>query len=78
MAVRKLNLKDVFKFSRLVKKTAAWLISKGKPWLIVELFFQSGFKYLGYFLGKRYQKLPMWMVKSLSMNKAYWQKSSEI
>ena len=63
---------------RLVKKTAAWLISKGKPWLIVELFFQSGFKYLGYFLGKRYQKLPMWMVKSLSMNKAYWQKSSEI
>lgn len=63
---------------RLVKKTAAWLISQGKPWLIVELFFQSGFKYLGYFLGKRYQKLPMWMVKSLSMNKAYWQKSSEI
>ena len=63
---------------RLVKKTAAWLISKGKPWLIVELFFQSGFKYLGYFLGKRYQKLPMWMVKSLSMNKSYWQKSSEI
>ncbi|MDO5424433.1 MAG: glycosyltransferase family 2 protein [Eubacteriales bacterium] len=57
---------------RLVKQTAGWLVKQRKPWLIFELVMQSGFKYLGYLLGKRYKKLPGWLVRKLSMNQSYW------
>ena len=57
---------------RLVKKSCKYLCQIRKPWLIVKLVWQSGFKYLGYFLGKRYGKLPGKLVKKLSMNKEYW------
>lgn len=57
---------------RLVKKSCAYAIRLGKPWLIIKLFWQSGFKYLGYFLGKRYRSLPGGVVKAFSMNKEYW------
>lgn len=61
---------------RLVKQTAAWLIRQGKPWLLPGLVCQSGFKYLGYFLGKRYRRLPKWMVRKLTMSPGYWKESS--
>ncbi len=57
---------------RLIGCTCAHLWRVGKPWLILKLFWQSGCKYIGYFLGKRYRKLPKRMVKTLSMNKEYW------
>ena len=57
---------------RLVKDTAAYVCRKKKPWLLPELFWISGWKYIGYFLGKRYDKLPGGLVKWLSMNKEYW------
>lgn len=57
---------------RLVKQTCKHLISVGKPWLIVKLFWQSFCKYAGYFLGKRYRKLPQELIKSCSMNKHFW------
>lgn len=40
---------------RLVKKTASWLIRQGKILHVVQLFWQSGWKFLGYCLGKRYR-----------------------
>ncbi len=57
---------------RLVGKTVGYLCKAGKPWLIIRLFWQSGCKYLGYFMGKRYRSLPEWLVKRLSMNREYW------
>lgn len=57
---------------RLIKNTCLHLIQKGKPWLIIKLFWQSACKYAGYFLGKRYRKLPQKMVVACSMNKDYW------
>lgn len=57
---------------RLVKKTCAYLFQIGKPWLVFKLIWQSGCKYLGYFLGKRYKNLSQNMRKNLSMNKGYW------
>lgn len=57
---------------RLVKQTSRYLISIGKPSLVVKLCWQSGCKYAGYLLGKRYCKLPEKMVQSFSMNKDYW------
>ena len=57
---------------RLVKQTALWLIQTGRPRLVPDLIFKSGCKYLGYLLGKRYRKLPEWLVLRLTMNRAYW------
>lgn len=57
---------------RLIRKTCRYLIQKGRPWLIIKLFWQSAWKYAGYFLGKRYRKLPQNIVVLCSMNKDYW------
>lgn len=57
---------------RLVKDTMKYLLSHGKWYLIPDLIFQSGFKFMGYRFGKKYDKLPRWLVKKCSMNKAYW------
>lgn len=57
---------------RLVKRTAGYLISIKKPWLIMKLIWHSGCKYLGYCLGKRYQKFPLSIVRICSMNRDYW------
>lgn len=57
---------------RLVKQTAAYLISRGKWALLPELVLHSGFKYLGYLLGKRYRHLPERLVLFLTMNRNYW------
>ena len=59
---------------RLVKTTAVNLIKTGRWRVLPELVLKSGFKYAGYFLGKRYRHLPKPLVISLSMNKAYWKK----
>ena len=42
----------------MVKATAKYLIRSGQPLEIWNLIYQSGCKYMGYFLGKRYEKLP--------------------
>ena len=57
---------------RLVKKTAELLMKDGKFWLLPKLVFQSGFKYIGYFMGKRYKKLPSKIILWATMNRAYW------
>ena len=58
---------------RLVKKTAGWLCRQGKPWLVIQLVWQSGWKYLGYRLGKKYRKLPRWVIDRCTMNPKYWE-----
>lgn len=57
---------------RLVKKTAAWLVKNGKFYLLPQLIVNSGCKYMGYLLGKRYRCLPMSLVRLCTMNKNYW------
>ena len=59
---------------KLVKQTAEYLVKSGHPWLLPELVVKSGFKFIGYRLGKAYRKLPESLVKRLSMNKSYWEK----
>lgn len=56
----------------LVFRTCGYLCKTGKPFLMVKLFWLSGCKYMGYFLGKRYQHLPKGMRKAFSMNEGYW------
>lgn len=57
----------------LVKKTVQYLMKVKKPHLIPKLVYQSGCKYAGYWLGRRYQKLPAKVVKKCTMNRAYWE-----
>ncbi|MDO4274212.1 MAG: glycosyltransferase [Eubacteriales bacterium] len=59
---------------RLVKKSLVYLCRKGRIWLIPQLVFQSGFKFMGYFLGKRYKKLPGRVILACTMNPSYWSK----
>ena len=52
---------------RLVKQTASYLLHKGKWYLVPDLVMQSGFKFIGYKLGLRYEKLPMWFVRKVTI-----------
>ena len=56
---------------RLVKKTAAHLLRKGMPLSVIGLFWDSGFKYLGYRFGKAYKRLPYGLVHGFCSNKAF-------
>lgn len=58
---------------RLVKKTAKWLVENGHALLMPQLVMASGSKYAGYWLGKHYKKLPEGLIRSLTMNPAYWE-----
>lgn len=57
---------------RLVKKTAGWLCGQGRPWLVAGLIWNSGWKYLGYLMGKNYRRLPEKVILWCTMNKKYW------
>ena len=59
---------------RLVKKSLSYLLKTGHIWMIPGLFFQSASKYAGYFLGKRYQKLPERLILFCTMSPEYWKK----
>ena len=60
---------------RMVKATARYLIRNEQPLKVIILMYQSGCKYIGYFLGKRYKKLPMRIVMKCTSNPNYWKKS---
>lgn len=57
---------------RLVKQTAAYLLKAGKPWEVIRLVYLSGCKYAGYLLGKKYKKLPGWLILKCTASKKYW------
>ncbi len=56
----------------LVQKTAGYLLSRHRPWLLPSLVLQSAAKYSGYLLGKNYRKLPKQLLLACSNNKDYW------
>lgn len=57
---------------KLVKKSLQYLIDKKKYYLIPNLIINSGFKFIGYQLGLRYDLFPKKFVRKCSMNKVYW------
>lgn len=58
---------------KLVKQSLKYLINNKKYILIPDLILNSGFKYLGYKLGRNYDKLPKSLVIKFTMYKGYWQ-----
>ena len=57
---------------RMVKSTMAFLIRIRRPYLIPKLILHSAAKYAGYRLGKNYRKLPMALIRRISLNPSYW------
>lgn len=57
---------------KMVKSAIHYLIEKKKYFFIPDLIINSGFKYLGYQLGRHYDILPKELVIRCSMNKSYW------
>ena len=61
---------------KLVKETWNYLKRKKKLYRFPGFCLQCGFKYAGYLLGKRYQKLPMGWVLKLTASREYWHQNS--
>ncbi len=57
---------------KLVKKTIDYLKAQGQKRQIPHVIFQSGFKYMGYVLGRNYRRIPKRLVIALSSNRDYW------
>lgn len=60
----------------LVGATARYLLEQGKPWMIPKLAVHSGFKYLGYLLGKHYGRLPQRWILACTMSPGYWKRGN--
>jgi rhamnosyltransferase len=59
---------------QLVKNTAAYLLKRGKPWLILSLILKSAAKYLGFLFGRHYKNLPDRVILLCTSNPDYWKK----
>ena len=57
---------------KMVRQSAGYLWQSGRPGQILNLIVKSGFKLIGYRLGKGYRKMPKWLILKLTMNKTYW------
>ena len=57
---------------KYVMQSAKYLMSIGKWYLIPHLIIDSGFRFLGYKAGKSYKKIPMKLVKKMSMHSFYF------
>lgn len=66
------NIKSTGEGVRLVKETAAYLVREGKLLMVPGMLVTSAYKYAGFWLGKRYEKLPKKIVLKITMNKIFW------
>lgn len=61
---------------RMVKQSARHCLHIRKPWLILELVFMSGCKFIGYKLGRNYKKLPWPLIRACTMSPGYWERET--
>ena len=57
---------------KLVSGTIKFLTKEKRLDQLIPFIWQCGCKYIGYRMGKAYQKLPMAVIKKCSMNRNYW------
>ena len=57
---------------KLVSSTIKFLIKEKRLDQLIPFVYQCGCKYIGYRMGKAYNKLPEAIVKKCSMNRNYW------
>ncbi|WOO36168.1 glycosyltransferase family 2 protein [Anaerocolumna sp. AGMB13020] len=66
------GIKSESEGKKMVFKTSAHLIKSGRFYLLPSLIAESGYKYMGYLAGKNYKKLPLSLIKKISMNPSYF------
>jgi len=66
------RVKSTSEGKKLVKETAEYLRKSGHSDRILSLYVMSGYKYIGYQLGKHYRILPKWLIKRITMNRNFW------
>ena len=59
---------------KYIKSEINYLLKNNRWELVPEFFMRNGMKYIGYKLGYNYKKLPLFLVKKLSMHKKWWNK----
>jgi len=59
---------------KYIKSEVKYLLGNRAWYLLPEWFIRNGMKYLGYKLGQKYEKLPMWTIKKFSMHHRWWDK----
>lgn len=59
---------------RMIKQTVQYLKEQKQARKIPALFVKSGFKFVGYRMGKSYRRLPRKLVLKCSMNRRYWER----
>lgn len=57
---------------KLVRYCLSRMKEDGKLYLAPYFVLNCACRYAGFFLGKRYRKLPMWLVRACSLNRRYW------
>ena len=62
---------------KLVKRTMSYVCKKKKFWLVFKVVWLSGWKYLGYSLGKRYRRLSGKAILRYTMNPVFWEHLSK-
>ncbi len=62
------NIKSESEGIKMVKSAMSHILRHGKWYMIPDLIISSGFKFVGYKMGKKYNKLPEKLVKKCSMN----------
>lgn len=60
---------------KLIKETSRKMMKEKKYFDLIDLFFASGFKFLGYKLGCCYNRLPKNLVLKFTSNRHYWRES---
>lgn len=57
---------------KYIKSEANYLFKNDAWYLLPEFFVRNGMKYFGYKLGQKYEKLPKWVIKKISMHHKWW------
>ena len=57
---------------RMVLGQAAKLAGSCHFGTVMQLFWLSGCKWIGFFLGRHYKSLPEWLILRITMNKGFW------
>lgn len=63
---------------RLVKNTLSYLVGQKRYLAVLDLVFQSGAKFLGYQLGKRYHVMPRGLLLACTSNAGYFEPKGQI
>ncbi len=58
---------------KMVLDTIKKLVAAGNAGQVISYIYMTGWKYIGFKVGRNYKKLPLWLIKKVSMSPAYFE-----